>query len=67
MPVEGPARATYVAMLLDPGQRAQENAHLRALCGHFGVPAPAEGATHFSGELRQGLRVKWERHGEFGM
>jgi uncharacterized membrane-anchored protein len=65
MPVEGPARATYVAMLLDPGQRAQENAHLRALCGHFGVPAPAEGATHFSGELRQGLRVKWERHGEF--
>jgi uncharacterized membrane-anchored protein len=31
---------------------------------HFGVTPQAEGATHFSGELHQSLRVNWERHGE---
>jgi uncharacterized membrane-anchored protein len=65
MPVVGPARVTYLAVLIDPVQRAQENAHLHALCVHFGVSPPADGATHFSGQLRPGLRVKWERHGEF--
>ena len=65
MPVVSPARATYVAVLIDPALRPQESAHLRALCEYFAVPAPGDGATHFSGELREGLRVKWERHGEF--
>lgn len=65
MPVVGPARASYVAVLVDPGQRALESSHLHSLCLHFGVPPPLDDATHFSGALRPGLRVKWERHGEF--
>lgn len=31
MPVVGPARVTYIAVLIDPTQRTQESAHLRAL------------------------------------
>ena len=63
-PLETPSRATYVAVLIDPAERAQEAAHLAELCGLFGVAAPAAGATHFSANLGQ-LRLKWERHGEF--
>lgn len=65
MPVVGPARATYLAVLIDPSLREQERAHLRALCAHFGVQPPEESATHFSAQLGRDLRLKWERHGEF--
>ncbi len=63
-PLETPSRATYVAVLIDPAERAQEAAHLAELCGLFSVSAPAPGATHFSANLGR-LRLKWERHGEF--
>ena len=63
-PLETPSRATYVAVLIDPAERAQEAAHLVELCGLFGVAAPAAGATHFRANLGL-LRLKWERHGEF--
>ncbi len=58
------SRATHVAVLVAAEQRVAEQAHLAALCAHFGVAAPAAEATHFTAELGA-LRLKWERHGEF--
>jgi uncharacterized membrane-anchored protein len=62
--LQTPARASHVAVLVPIEQRGAENAHLAALCAHFGVAAPAAEATHFSAELGA-VRLKWERHGEF--
>jgi uncharacterized membrane-anchored protein len=62
--LETPSRASHVAVLVPIEQRSAENAHLAALCTHFGVAAPAAEATHFSADLGA-LRLKWERHGEF--
>jgi len=63
-PVDTPARASYVAVLVAPEQREAERAHLAALCQAFGVEPPAPGRNHFSATLGA-LRLKWERHGEF--
>ena len=63
-PLQTPARATHVAVLVDNGQRGVEREHLEALFRHYGVPVPAAGATHLSLSLGP-LRLKWERHGEF--
>jgi len=63
-PLEAPARATYVAVLVDAVDREREREHLAALCESQGVAPPAAGATHFVATLGA-LRVKWERHGEF--
>lgn len=63
-PLETPARATYVAVLIEPHERASELAHLGRLCAGHGMAGPASGATHFSATLGA-LRFKWERHGEF--
>lgn len=63
-PLETPARASYVAVLIDPDERAREIAHLAALCRRFAIAPPSAGATHFRAALGP-LRLKWERHGEF--
>ena len=63
-PVRAPARASYVAVLVDADDRPRELAHLAALCARHSVAAPAAGATHFRAQLGA-LRLKWERHGEF--
>ncbi len=63
-PLEPPARATYVAVLVEPDHRERELAHLATLCERFGAPPPSAGATHLSARLGE-LRLKWERHGEF--
>jgi uncharacterized membrane-anchored protein len=62
--IDAPARATYLAVLIDPDNRERERAHLATLCERFGVAAPAQGATHLSTKLGA-IRLKWERHGEF--
>ncbi len=59
-----PARASYLAVLVDSEQRALELAHLAKLCERYAVPPPAPELTHFSARLGP-LRLKWERHGEF--
>lgn len=64
VPLDTPARASYVALLVDAEDRPREQAQLAALCARFGVEPPAPGATHFLARLGE-LRVKWERHGEF--
>ena len=63
-PLQTPARATHLAVLVESEQRPAERAHLEALFQHFGVEPPAPGATHLSLSLGP-LRLKWERHGEF--
>jgi len=62
--LETPARASYLAVLVDGDDRARESAHLARLCERFAVTPPAREATHFSTRLGA-LRLKWERHGEF--
>jgi len=59
-----PSRASYLALLVDADERERESAHLARLCERHAVPGPSRDATHFSARLG-GLRVKWERHGEF--
>ena len=63
-PLDTPARATYIALLVDPEDRRREQAHLGSLCEHYAIAPPASGDTHFSAQLGP-LRLKWERHGEF--
>ena len=59
-----PARASYLAVLVDAEDRGRETAHLARLCERYAVQPPAREATHFSARLGA-LRLKWERHGEF--
>ena len=63
-PVSTPARASYVAVLIDADDRAREQAHLAGLCQRHGVVPPAAEATHFRADIGA-VRLKWERHGEF--
>jgi uncharacterized membrane-anchored protein len=62
--VPSPAVATYVALLVDPELRDKELAHLRTLCDGFAAIGPVAGSTHLAVTLG-GVRMKWERHGEF--
>jgi len=62
--VHSPARASYIAVLIDSDDRTRELAHLDKLCRRFGAPPPAPNATLHRANLG-GVRLKWERHGEF--
>ncbi len=59
-----PARASYIAVLIDGDDRPRELAHLQSLCERYAIAPPPAGATHFRANLGA-LRFKWERHGEF--
>jgi uncharacterized membrane-anchored protein len=59
-----PSRATYLAVLVGSEDRAAESAQLTRLCERYSVMPPARELTHFSAQFG-GLRLKWERHGEF--
>ena len=62
--VRAPARASYVALLVEPEHRVRELAHIAALCKGQDIEPPAPGATHFRAGFGP-VRLKWERHGEF--
>ncbi len=59
-----PSRASYLAVLVDGDDRGRESAHLARLCERYAVPPPARELTQFTARLG-GVRLKWERHGEF--
>jgi uncharacterized membrane-anchored protein len=63
-PIATPARATYVAVLIDSEAREQELRHLQSLARRWDVQGPTMDASHFRARSG-GLRLKWERHGEF--
>ena len=63
-PLQTPARASHLAVLVDASQRQSERLHLAALCAALGSPLPSNDANHLSLPLGP-LRLKWERHGEF--
>ncbi len=63
-PLRAPERASYLAVLLDPAERASEHAHVAALCERHGVHAPPADAIHFATALGA-YRLRWERHTEF--
>ena len=62
--VQGPARASYLAVLVDAADRGRELEHLQALCRDAGIAVPPAEATHLQASLGP-LRLTWERHGEF--
>jgi uncharacterized membrane-anchored protein len=67
-PLRTPARASYVAVLVDSEAREQELRHLQTLCKRYDVSGPPADASHFRvtlGAALGALRLKWERHGEF--
>lgn len=59
-----PLRASFLAVLVGPGERAAEHAHVTRLCEEGGVAPPAQNALHFTAELAR-YRLRWERHTEF--
>jgi uncharacterized membrane-anchored protein len=59
-----PARATYVAVLVEDDAREPELRHLQSLARRWGIAPPAADASHFRASAG-GVLVKWERHGEF--
>lgn len=59
-----PVRATFVALIVETGQRAGEQDHIAGLCRRFGVAAPDPLANHFTADFGD-VRLKWQRHGEF--
>jgi uncharacterized membrane-anchored protein len=64
-PLPTPVRVSYVAVLVEAEARDQELRHLQTLCKRYAVTGPAPEATHFRAALGGGVRLKWERHGEF--
>lgn len=62
--LRAPERASYVAVMLEPGERARDHAHVAALCERYGVHAPPADAIHFAATLGA-FRLRWERHTEF--
>jgi len=63
-PLKAPERAFYLAVLVEPGARGEEHAHVAALCERYGRHPPPAEAIHFSADLGP-LRLRWERHSEF--
>jgi uncharacterized membrane-anchored protein len=59
-----PARASYIAVMVDPDERGREHAHVGALCERYGAHLPPSDATHFASDLGS-FRFTWERHTDF--
>lgn len=65
VPLEAPARVSFLAFLHDGAQPAAERAHLAALHERLGLPLALDGdAAHLIVDAGTFL-LKWERHGEF--
>lgn len=70
MKLEAPEAVSHLAVYRDrdagpPNSNAiSQHALLAALCGHFGVAAPAPGANYFYHDFGR-FRLKWECHTEF--
>lgn len=63
-PLQTPLLASHLSVLVDPADRSAEREHLARLCVALGAGVPPPEAAH-AVVGGNGLRVKWERHGEF--
>jgi uncharacterized membrane-anchored protein len=63
--LQSPSQASHLAVLVTAEQRAAEAEHLAGLCRTLRVAPPPPAAAHAVLALAPGLRLKWERHGEF--
>ncbi len=63
-PAQAPLRASYLAVLVEAGERGREHAHVAGLCAQAGVRPPPEDAIHFAAGLGA-FSLRWERHTEF--
>lgn len=59
-----PVRATHLALLLTPDEKAHERRHLITLCERFGIAPPEKDADHFNAVFNS-FQIRWEQHGEF--
>jgi uncharacterized membrane-anchored protein len=64
VPLQVPARLSYLALLSAPANVEAERAHVTALCKQYGQPGPDANTTHLLADLGS-FRLKWERHTEF--
>lgn len=64
VPLQSPARVTYLAFLHHDGSVGRETAHLHGLTAQLGLDAPDTDSGHVSLDAG-GFRLKWERHNEF--
>lgn len=64
VPLQVPARLSFLALLSGPENVVAERARLADLCARFGKPAPEATASHHLVDLGP-VRLKWERHTEF--
>lgn len=62
--LQPPVRASHIAVLHADGGAAADRGHVSALCRSHGLPAPDDGATHYSADFGP-FRLKWELHAEF--
>lgn len=62
--LQAPQRASYLAMLAGPAERAREYAHVGELCARYGCQPPPPQASYFAADCGD-FRLRWERHGEF--
>ncbi len=62
--LQAPQRASYLAILAQPGEREHEHAHVAELCARHGCQAPPPEASYFVADCGT-FRLRWERHGEF--
>ncbi len=62
--LQAPLRASYLALLAQPGEREREYAHVAELCSRHGCQPPLPDASYFVAECGA-FRLRWERHGEF--
>jgi len=66
--LEAPSLVSHFAVYGDPAPHASnaeaQHARLAALCGHFGVSAPAPDTNYFTHDFGR-FRLKWELHTEF--
>lgn len=59
-----PVKASHLALMLTPEQKAQEREALAVLCERYVHPPPAAGADHFSADFGA-FQIRWEQHSEF--
>lgn len=63
--LDPPEQVSYIALLVDREDRAQELAHLQKLCGYFKLPAPDSLETKDFYLDCGAFRLKMELHAEF--